>query len=103
MRPSSKGDGLAIVNTDATTGQIEFALDRLFAAIGGAVAPGSALGSLALNRVGNGTFDVTLVVGGLRMARGASPQLVNPYSVALVGIDRIVAGYGFQGKVTVTP
>ena len=51
----------------------------------------------------NGTFDVTLVIGDVRMARGAPAQLTKAYSVSLVNGDRIVSGYGYQGKVTVTP
>ncbi len=100
------GTGLQIVTT--TGGTISYSLDRLFEAIGAAAAPGSALDVLAQNRVSDGTYDVTMALGTLRVARSTSasdpaPVLAALRAVTLRAGSQSVTGYSFKGKATVTP
>jgi len=100
------GGGLQIVSTSA--GAISFNLDRLFDAIAPSVTPGSALHTLATNRVSSGTYDVTMVIGALRVARATSPtdstaMLANLHAVTLRAGSQSVTGHGFKGKVQVVP
>lgn len=95
--------GLEIVSS--ATGTISFSFDRLFEVIGSAAAPGSALDILAANRVTNGTYDVTIAIGTLRVARNAvpTPALAALRAVTLRAGGQSVTGHSFKGKVTVTP
>ena len=102
------GDGLNIVRTTTGSGEISLDFDKLFDAIGGAAAPGSALSVLAANRVANGSFDVTVAIGTLRLARAtsatdATPRLAGVHTVTLVKGTGSVSGYGMKGKVVVGP
>ncbi|KAA0211581.1 MAG: hypothetical protein DWB43_14020 [Lautropia sp.] len=100
------GGGLQIVSTSA--GAISFNFDRLFDAIAPSVAPGSALHTLATNRVSSGTYDVTMAIGALRVARATSPTdstpvLADLHAVTLRAGGQSVTGHGFKGKVQVVP
>ncbi len=97
-------DELPIVAT--TAGEIRIDIDKLFGVIGNAAANGSALDQLAQNRVSNGTFTVTVVLGELRIAHATSnvdstPRLATAYTVTLGAGSRAVSGRGLRGTVTV--
>src|SRR5690606_1575905 len=100
------GSGLQIVST--TSGTISFNFDRLFEVINTSAAPGSALDTLAANRVNSGSYDVTMALGTLRVARATSPSDPAPamaglHTVTLHAGNQSVTGHGFAGKVAVTP
>ncbi len=100
------GNGLQIVSNSA--GANSFSFDRLFETIGSAAAPGSALDVLATSRVKSGSYDVIMAIGTLRVARAASPTDPTPvlaglHAVSLRAGGQSVIGYGFRGKVLVTP
>jgi len=63
---------------------------------------------LAQNRVSDGTYDVTMALGTLRVARSTSasdpaPVLAALRAVTLRAGSQSVTGYSFKGKATVTP
>lgn len=98
--------GSQIVSTSA--GAISFNFSNLFDAITPSVAPGSALHTLATNRVKSGTYDVTMAIGALRVARATSPTDSTPvlaglHAVTLRAGTQSVTGHGFKGKVQVVP
>jgi len=100
------GTGLQIVTT--TSGTISYSLNGLFDTIDSAAAPGSALDVLAQNRVSNGTYDVTMALGALRVARSTSASDTTPVLAALRAVTlragtQSVTGHSFKGTATVTP
>ena len=98
------GDGLQIVSTD-NDGVITYDLDRLFDTISPA-AVGGPLETLVQNRVDSGTYDVTMVVGTLRLAYGSTMDgaiLATSKNVTLGAGSQAVTGYGMTGSIDVTP
>ena len=102
------GEGLNIVRTNASTGEISLDFDKLFAAIGANAAAGTALSALAASRVESGSFEVTVAIGTLRLARAtsgsdATPRLAGLHTVSMTNANGSVTGYGMKGKVVVAP
>lgn len=102
MVVSLAGSGLSIVSTGAN-GLIDIDVDAMFDTIGGAAAPGSALGQLAANRVSGGSYAVRLVIDSLRVARvaGAQASLTPAQSITLGAGGGSVTGHGLAGTITV--
>lgn len=99
------GRGLDIVST--TDGTIWFSFDRLFDTIGSKTHSDDILGRLAAERVSDGRYNVTMVIGTLRVARSAAvddatPVLARAQTVTLRTGGASVSGYGFRGFVRVT-
>ncbi|MCO5102123.1 MAG: hypothetical protein M9885_14730 [Burkholderiaceae bacterium] len=98
--------GAASPITTTAGGEIEIDIERLFSIIGGAAGAGSPLAQLAATGISNGTFDVTLVVGDLRIAHSTSssnpaPVLGEPLTVRLQAGSQVVSGRGLKGRVVV--
>lgn len=98
------GSGLSIVRTESGSPDlIRIDVDAMFDTIGGAAAPGSALGQLAANRVSGGSYAVKLAIDTLRVARvtGSQAALVPVQAITLGAGGGSVAGRGLAGMITV--
>jgi len=104
------GDALNIVRTLVSpAGEITLDFNRMFDTIAAAAGEGSALDRLATDRVSSGVYQVVVAFGGLRIARSVSatdsaPRLATAYGITMpVAGGPVTSGYGFRGRVNVTP